>query len=178
MEQKERFRGSVRKGTVVEYFPRGQKSKDEDTSGPLVGIVHRSSDGQLDLVVFNYRGQPELKKAVYHTTHPDLYDNFGNISGAGHRVGSWEWLEGNVPCQGSNGMWHVESACSPAADCGVDDKIESLSAAMSHTVDELVAKIKDQENGLGGAIDALMAKMKELEAKVDSLSKKPAKEAK
>lgn len=156
MEQQERFRGSVPKGTMVEYFPRGRKTEETDTSGPVFGIVYRGSDGQLDLIVFNHRGEPSLKKAVFHVTHPDLYDHFGNISGAGDRIGSWDWLPGQA------------SKCS----CNVDEKVEGLGAATETAVTELAARLTDLENGLGGAVDSLLAKLKDLESQVAKLSKK------
>ena len=88
------FRGSLPIGTIVKYFPRANsKAPEESTSGPLIGIVHRSSDGLLDLVVVDYRGNPSLEKAVYQISHPDLRDAFGQISGAGIMAGSWDYAE-------------------------------------------------------------------------------------
>ncbi len=92
-----RFSGKLPIGTQVLYYPRSDiRAKVTYSTGPLIGFVHRCEDGMCDLIVFGYNGHAEMKRAVYHTSHPDMYDMHGNISGAAYRVGCWDFVDAHV----------------------------------------------------------------------------------
>lgn len=90
----ERFKDKLPIGMQVLYYPRADlNQKPTYSAGPLLGLVHRCDDGMCDLIVFDWHGKSDLKKAVYHTSHPDLYDMHGQVTGAGYRAGCWEFTD-------------------------------------------------------------------------------------
>lgn len=89
------FDKNVPAGKTVIWYPQGRLSPSpHEANGPCVAIVARCEGGVCDLHVFNHRSQVVSKKSVYHHSHPDSLDPFGQPTGRTINDGTWGFCEG------------------------------------------------------------------------------------